>query len=106
MATSSDADTPMKDGRAGPARMLTIEGYMPLANTIEKHENDVLVSPTTVGCLAGASHRWIVGTPISRYTRPHNRGDLVEVTHQRCRKCGAERLNYCVIMGERLVAYI
>ena len=45
-------------------------------------------------------HHWLVSEPTLHYTRPNNKGDLVERTKQKCKKCGIERLNDCVLPQE------
>lgn len=42
-------------------------------------------------------HHWLVGAPVTRYSQPGLKGDLVEATNQRCKKCGATRLNEAVV---------
>lgn len=46
--------------------------------------------------------RWLIGTPVTRFSRPGNKGDLVETTEHTCKDCGDTRLNTCVIPPERL----
>ena len=60
-------------------------------------------SPLDGWCqIDGQAHHWLVLTTDTRFARPSGRGDLVETSIQRCKKCGYTRENHCVIPPESL----
>jgi hypothetical protein len=43
------------------------------------------------------AHWWIIGRPITRFTGPGAKGELVEYTFQVCKKCQLARENECLL---------
>ena len=50
-------------------------------------------------------HHWVVLNVRTRYSLPGNKGDLVEVSDQRCKLCNTERKNSVVIAPEFMQDY-
>ena len=56
-----------------------------------------LVSVDGANCPAGGNHHWVILSSSSHYSRPHGKGELIEESIQRCKKCQAVRQNVCVL---------